>query len=57
MAGRRGGAVTSGGAMTQLFGTIPQAANAGHEKGERIRGSRRIFTLVELSLWLAVLVV
>ena len=44
-----GGAVTPGGAMAQLFRTIPQAANASHE-GEKFRGSKRICTLVELSL-------
>ena len=35
--------------MAQLFRTIPQAANASHE-GEKFRGSKRICTLVELSL-------
>ena len=45
-----GGAVTPGGAIAQLFRTIPQAANASREEGEKVRGSKRICTLVELSL-------
>ena len=45
-----GGTVTSGGAMAQLFRTIPQAANASHVEREKVRSSKRICTLVELSL-------
>jgi len=37
--------------MAQLFRTIPQAANASHEEGEKVRGSKRICTLVELYLF------
>ena len=42
--------MTPGGAMAQLFRTIPQAANASREEGEKVRGSKRICTLVELCL-------
>ena len=50
MTGQRGWGRDIGRNHGAVFRTIAQAANGRHEEGEKVRSSKRICTLVELSL-------